>query len=84
MYKVYCHSFNYSKIVASKEEAVETFKEYYLEMLEFVQHSKKWKVKDIAEFIVNAMYFVNDFMNEKINESHLNPVGMGICLFTKS
>ena len=54
MYKVYCHSFNYSKIVASKAEAVETFKQYYLEM------------------------------NEKINEFHLNPVGMGICPFTKS
>ena len=84
MYKVYCHSFDYSKIVASKAEAVETFKQYYLEMLEFVQHSKEWKVKDIAEFVVNAMYFVNDFMNERINEFHLNPVGMGICPFTKS
>lgn len=72
MYKVYCHSFDYSKIVASKTEAVETFKQYYLEMLEFVQYSKEWKVKDIAEFVVNAMYFVNDFMNEKINEFHLN------------
>lgn len=84
MYKVYCHSFDYSKIVASKAEAMEVFKEYYFEMLEFVQNSKEWKVKDIAEFVVNAMYFVNDFMNGKINEFHLNPVGMGICPFIKT
>ena len=84
MYKVYCHSFDYSKIVASKVEAIEVFKEYYFEMLEFVQNSKEWEVKDITEFVVNAMYFVNEFMNEKINGFHLHPVGMGICPFTKS
>ena len=84
MYKVYCHSFDYSKIVASKAEAIEVFKEYYFEMLEFVQNSKEWEVKDITEFVVNAMYFVNEFMNEKINGFHLNPAGMGICPFTKS
>ena len=84
MYKVYCHSFNYSKIVTSKAEAMETFEKYYLEMLEFVQNSKEWKAKDIAEFVENAMDSVNDFMNGKINEFHLNPVGMGICPFTKS
>lgn len=84
MYKVYCHSFDYSKIVASRAEAMEVFKEYYFEMLEFVQNSKEWEVKDITEFVVNAIYFVNEFMNEKINEFHLNPVGMGICPFTKS
>lgn len=84
MYKVCCHSFNYSKIVTSKLEAMETFKEYYFEILEFVQNSKEWKARDIAEFVENAMDSVNDFMNEKINEFHLNPVGIGICPFTKS
>lgn len=79
MYKVYCHSFDYSKTVESKTEAMETFKQYYLEMLEFVQHSKEWKASDIGEFIENAMDSVNDFMNGKIEKFHLNPVGMGIC-----
>ena len=53
-------------------------------MLEFEKKKKKWKVKDIAEFVENAMDSVNDFMNGKINEFHLNPVGIGICPFTKS
>ena len=84
MYKVYCHSFDYSKIVTSKEEAMETFKKYYLEMLEFVKNSKKWKVKDIEEFVENAMDSVNEKKKKKINEIHLNSVGIGICPFTKS
>lgn len=79
MYKVYCHSFDYSKIVKSKTEAVKTFQKYYLEMLEFVQNSKEWNAIDIAEFMGNACDSVNDFMNGKIEKFHLNPVGMGIC-----
>lgn len=79
MYRVYCHSFDYSKTVDTKAEAMEVFKEYYLEMLEFVQYSKEWKPSDIGDFIEIAMDSANDFMNGKIKKFHLNPVGMGIC-----